>query len=85
MSRHVGLAEGLSKLALGILHPMTFINHYVLPLDFAQGGFVIENVFVSCQHHIVFFILQLLSDDRSLVPFSLVADHTYRRRPFFEL
>lgn len=31
---------------------MTFVDDHVVPLDFAQSGYFLDDVFVGCQEHL---------------------------------
>ena len=64
---------------------MAFIYDDVLPIQFAESRFVVEDVLVSGQHDMELLIFEELSQSRALILFSFVRDHSDRGRPLLEL
>lgn len=85
MGRDILLAQCLSELGLGVLHPMAFVYDNVLPVNLAESRLVVQNILVGGQHHIELIIFEMLSEDRTLAFLALVDDNSDIRSPGGEL
>ena len=60
---------------------MSLIYNDVLPWDFAESGFVIQNVFIGGKHYMELVILQVLCKQRSLILLAFVDNLPNIRSP----
>ena len=79
------LAECRCEFRLGVPDSVSFIDHDILPVEFAEGRLVVQDVLVSGEHDVKLFVLEELREGRTLVLLSFVCDDANSGRPFLEL
>mgnify|MGYP006897111746 CR=1 FL=1 len=79
------LPQNIAELTFGVLHLMTLVNHYVLPVIFAQLQPVLENEIVGCDANVPFSRFHDLQSLSSSVGIALVHYLANGRSPFLEL
>ena len=84
MRRLVGLAKSHCKFALGVFHSVAFVHYDVLPVDLAEGAFVVEDELVRGQHHVVLVVFEDGRQERPLLLLALVGNHLNGGGPLLE-